>query len=57
MKTNIEQDNPILDGLRRKADEDQANSEDTHALLGQTVCNPLDERHEGAHNGGDHSDH
>ena len=31
--TNVKQRHPILDGLQREADQNQANSEDAHALL------------------------
>jgi hypothetical protein len=51
----VEQRQPILDGLQREADKDQANSEDAHALLGHMIRNPFDEGRAGARDRRDHS--
>src|SRR6202040_893107 len=42
--THIEQRYPVLDGLQREANKDQANSKDAHALLGHMIDNPFNER-------------
>ena len=46
-----------MNGLQREADQDQANSEDTHALLGHTVCAPFDERREWDRDRRNYTDH
>jgi hypothetical protein len=46
--THIEQRQPILDRLQREADQ-EANSEDAHALLGHMIRTPLDERRSCVH--------
>jgi len=40
---HVEQRHSILDRLQREADQDQANSENTHAFFWQMIGRPFDE--------------
>jgi hypothetical protein len=40
----IEQRHPILNGLKQKANQDQADAKDAHASFGHMIGRPFDER-------------
>src|SRR5713226_606371 len=55
LRTNshVEQHHPILEGLQREPDNDQANAKDPHASFGQMIGRPFDKGSEGSDEGRD----
>ena len=53
---DIEQGQPILDGLERETDQNQSNAKDPHAFFGHVIGGPLDEWRAGAGDRRDHAD-
>ena len=56
MHRYIEQRHPILKGLKRETDQNQADTENPHAFFGHMISRPFDERSKRAGDRRNHPD-